>query len=289
MLVAQRGTSGTIPAGTSGYTADGWIVGAAGAAGIWARGVGSTGGNGTLAGALEIAGGAGTSDTFVRQRIESTVSVAMAAQTVTFQAQVYNPTGQPLTPTLTVRHPTAYDTWTSSVTDLAAVPLQTIAPNRWGQVAYVFTANFGVYLGMEVTVDVGSALASPGQLYFTGADLRVTPGATSGQATTVPALETRPPAVEATICKRYYNASTEQYGWQGNVVNGGGYFVSVHLDTPMRTTPAITVTPQVQAGFPAAYANFQGVGPTGFSVQYVANATYNAAFYWFTWTASADL
>lgn len=205
MDIWQRGTSGTV-AGSTATTADGWIVGNAGANVSWARSSGRSGGLTTYS--LEIIGLASVSDAFVKQRIESVIAAlnmnATTAQ-MTFQAYVFNSTGASITPTLTVNHANAVDNFSAVTTDVSAVALQACPNAAWTKVSYTFAANAGSSNGLEVILDFGAALNSNAKLVLLSEfDLRVTPSAPTGLQSNPPAPELRPAAIEQILCQRYY-------------------------------------------------------------------------------------
>ena len=114
MDIWQRGAA-SITATTSGaYTADGWIVLPAGAS-VTAQ---QAGGRALTKNSLQIFGAASVTDLSVKQRIESNIAAALAGQTVTVQAQIYNNTGGSITPLLSVKHAGSQDNWTSPTTDV---------------------------------------------------------------------------------------------------------------------------------------------------------------------------
>jgi len=79
--VFQRGTSGTVSAGSPAYTADGFMVSATGTSCAWsANGAGING----SANALNLASATGLTDVLVKQRIESSVAQPLASNVCTF-------------------------------------------------------------------------------------------------------------------------------------------------------------------------------------------------------------
>jgi len=130
MDVWQRGTSGSVTAGNSAYSADGWIVGAAGATVSWGQGGVRSGGATRVS--MSITGASGVTDAFLRQRIEGSIAAPLAGQIVTVQAQVKNNTLSSITPTLTVRRAGSTDVWSSGVsTDVSGQSFQACPAGAW--------------------------------------------------------------------------------------------------------------------------------------------------------------
>lgn len=212
MDVWQRGTSGTVTT-SGGYTADGWIVVPTGASVPWAQSSGRL----LTKNALQVTGASSVTDVIIKQRIESLMAAAFCSQVVTVQAQVFNGTGGSITPTLTVKRPTAADNYASTTTDVSAVALQACPNSVWTLVAYTFTANASSFNGLEVSFDFGNNFASGAKtLQLAELDIRVTPGATAGaQNSNPPPPELRPAAIEMLHCQRYY------WRWNAGSANTG--------------------------------------------------------------------
>jgi hypothetical protein len=228
----QRGTSGTITAGTPAHTADGWAVGSTGANVTWAQ----TPGNTLSAFSVKITGNTSVSDAFLRQRIESYLCYPVANKSLIFQAMIYNNTGASITPTLTVKHAGAADNWSSPVTDVSAVSLGSCANATWTKVNYSFTAHASSGSGLEIMIDFGATLNSNAKsVQITETDLRI------GALITLP--EMRPIFAELPFNKRYYN----RLGGTTNFMIGAGEMFTtisaeiVHLfGQEMRVAPTIT-------------------------------------------------
>jgi hypothetical protein len=248
MDVWQRGTSPSLTAGTSGsqYTADGWQVNwTASASAVPAISQGS--GRLLTKNSLEVTGAANITDVQVQQRIESLVAAAFCSQIVTVQAQIYNNTGGSITPALTVKRPSTQDGWSGTInTDVNAVSLQACANGAWTQVAYTFSANSGVYNGLEIIFDFGNNLSSSGKdIQITECDIRVTPGAATGLNSSPPPPELRPVSSELPFCLRYFftfggSASYERVGL-GQALGANSANIFLQFPAPMRAAPSMTV------------------------------------------------
>ena len=264
MDVAQRGSSGSVSAGTTAYTLDRWQISATGAAAAWSQQY-----NANIAGsALRISAATGLSACTLQQRIESYVAALMAtaakgAQTVTVQFQVYNATGASITPKIAAGYASAQDNFTTVTADLAATNLQTIANGATGLLAYTFTPSSTNFAnGYQIQLQFGGALnASSGYVDVTLADIRVTPGVSVGLNSAPPLPELRDVSYEINHCQRYFvqHTSVGNYNYFGS-----GYFVSstqmrfgVLFPNQMRVNPTLTTSSNssfVCAGSPSNFS-----------------------------------
>jgi len=232
MDIWQRGTSGTITAGTPAYTADGWIASSTGANITWSR----TPGNLLSAYSLKLTGATSVTNSLLKQRIESFLCYPLASKSLIFQAQVYNNTGAAITPTLTVKHAGAADNWSSPTTDVNAQVLQSCPDATWTKVSFSFTAHASSGNGLEVTLDFGAALNNASKsVQVTECDFRI------GAVITTPEL--RPIFAELPFNKRYYN----RLGGTTNFMIGSGEMFTttsaeiIHFfESEMRAAPTIT-------------------------------------------------
>lgn len=246
--VWQRGTSGTstTTAGPATQTAaDGWYVVPTGASVAWNQ----VGGRGPAVYSLKVSGASSVTDLLVKQRIESSVAAPLAAQTVTVQAQVYNSTGNSITPSLTVKHAGSADNWSSPVTDVSAVSLQSAPNSQWTQVAYTFQANAASNNGLEITIDFGNNFGNNTQsIQITELDIRSTPGVATGINNTPPAPELRPIGFELQFNQRYFESSYNNGIAPGaatsvGCMNSMQYLSSyVQINAPFKVTKRATPT-----------------------------------------------
>lgn len=237
----QRGTSGTITAGSPSYTADGWIVGSTGANVTWLQ----AGAGASSLYVLEVTGNTSVTDTFVRQRIESYVAAELygsAAKTVTVQASIFNSTGGTITPTLTVKHAGSADNWGSPVTDVSAVSLQACTNSATTVVSYTFTTASGTNNGLEVTFDFGATLNTSGKSIFIGScDIRNTQEVNTGLNSTPPPTEVRPIQTELAFCQRYFYAFNSVNTFN-NIATGQCLTTNVGA-IPLRIPVTMRITP----------------------------------------------
>lgn len=279
MDVFQGGTSGTVSSGTTGYTADGWMIGATGNNVTWAKGYL---GGAVNANSLYFDSIAGLTGVLVKQRIESIVANALAGQTVTVQATIFHNTGSSITPTLTVKRANAADNWGATTTEVNAVSLQSCTSGNSTVVAYTFTASTSAGNGLEITIDFGSAFNSGGkQCQITKCDIRATPGVSTGQNNYPPAVESRMPHVELAFAMRYYQKSfpiattPAQNAGSGGSVScvssaAASFGATIILPARMRGTPTVTTyNPS------ASNANWRDVTAGADRVASVSNASEN--------------
>jgi len=240
----QRGTSMTVS--TSGqYAADGWFVAPTGHSVT----VSQVAGRLLSVNAMKVLGASSNTDVQIKQPIESYLAAALAGQQVTLQFEFYNSLATSVTPTLTVKHPSAQDNYGSSVTDVSAASLQACPATSWCLESYSWTASASSALGMEVVADFGNNWGNASYYFeFAEADLRVTPNVPTGLVSAPPSPELRPYPSELVLDRTYFRTS---YG--NNVAPGtathasmvavfsegtAGDGVGVNFDTPMRATPA---------------------------------------------------
>ena len=98
---------------------------------------------------------------------------------------------------------------------------------------------------------------------------------------------------ELALCQRYYQASSETTGnllfFSGHVDSGATYFAKEKLTVPMRAAPTVTVGSEVGkdgfAGAPSvSWQTTQSIRSSN-----TANANSNQGYYFFQYTASAEL
>lgn len=246
-----NGTSGSVTTsatGTAAITAGRWAAIATGATITWAQDTTVTNGSPF---SLKLTGNTSVTDIVLSQRIEAAESRTIAGKRVTFQASIYNNTGGSITPTIATRYAGANDDFTTPSSDIAATNLQACANGSWTTVAYTFDVSASATTGYEIKIDFGNNFgANTKYVRVAAADLRVTPGLTTGTNSTPPSPEFRDAASELARCSRYFQASYDNGttpgtstalglvgGGQGNgVVNS---IVTVYLSPAMRAAPTI--------------------------------------------------
>ena len=259
----QRGTS-SLTASTSGaYTADGWIVKQTGSAHTCAQ---ATGTNGTLY-ALKCMGGTGNTDTQIYQRIESNMAAPLAGNTVTVQWQYQQNTGASVTPEVSTCYASTQDNFATCTGDLSTTSLSACASGSWCTESYTFTISSSASNGYQVMLDCNTALTSAQSCQITAADIRMTPGISTGINSYPPPPELRPIGAEMPLNYRYYFAMSG-LKWYGNIVdtNDTARHLSFAWPVVMRATPTIsqtwsagtTNTPDSLTAYGAAISTFIG-------------------------------
>jgi hypothetical protein len=242
MEVAQRGTSGTITAGTGAYTLDGWSVSPTGANISWQLAGAVTIGSTYCGNSLGLLGASGLTGCTVYHRIETAMAGQIAGKRVTVQFVISNQTGASITPTIATYYPTAPDNYTSVVSDLGVTSLQAIASGATATVAYTFNTNSLATRGYGFDLAFNSQLNGAGKnVYISAADIRVTPDAPLGLNNAPPRPEYRNRANEQTLCQRYYEVG-RVYGY--NTAGGAGNSRAAYHPFRVfkRTTPVISVS-----------------------------------------------
>jgi hypothetical protein len=225
----QRGTSITVAPGAPVYVADGWMVGCTGASVVVSQ-VPSIG-RGPFG--LKITGQAGVTDCYLLQVIESVTASPLASQADIVQAKLLNNTGGTITPTLTLKHPGAADTWASSSIDVSLQPLQPVANAATVQLSYFGTLPAGWVNGGSVRLSFGNSLNGALKSVTVGDyDVRV------GAPPTVPLPELRNIAVEFLESQRYLPGlmprAAANAGPGGVVVDNTDAGLSIPYFTPAR-------------------------------------------------------
>lgn len=205
MEVAQRGTSGSVTAGGGAYTLDGWVVFSTGANVSWQQATEVFAGSVYASNSLGLLGAASLSACTVYQRIESGISAQFAGKRVTVQFLISNQTGAALTPQLGTYYPSAIDNYTTTVTDLSVLSLQTIPSGSQAIVAYTFDVNSLATRGYGIDLHFGNQLNGSGKnVFISAADIRYTPDTPVGLNSAPPRPEYRPRGPEINFCQRYY-------------------------------------------------------------------------------------
>lgn len=243
MEVAQRGTSGSVTAGSGAYTIDGWSVAPVGANVSWQQSGSITSGNVYAPNTLGLLGASGLSACTIYQRIESSWAAQFAGKRVTIQFSIQNQTGAPLTPVLGTYYPAvSADNYGSTTTDLGSTNLQTIASGATATVAYTFDTSFFAARGYGIDLRFGNQLNGAGKnVFISAADIRYTPDTPVGLNSAPPRPEYRPLAPELSLCQRYYcvfGPVTAMFPWAS-----GTQIIRVHASFPvvMRSSPSVTM------------------------------------------------
>jgi hypothetical protein len=289
MEVAQRGTSGTITAGTGAYTLDGWAVTASGGSVSWQQAGSVLSGSTYSTTSLGLLGSSGLTACGMYQRIESNMAGQISGRRVTVQFVISNQTGASITPTIATYYPTAVDNYTSVVSDLGVTSLQTIASGATATVAYTFVTNSLGSRGYGFDLNFGSQLNGAGKnVYISAADIRVTPDAPLGLNNAPPRPEYRPIPTEIGLCE-WYLETGRVYGYG----NAGGAGNSRAAYRPFRSrkrtaSPAVIVSNITYGGAGANSLVVEQVDSTFFGAR-VTTTTSGSFVVDFDFLASSEL
>lgn len=241
MMVWQRGTTGLAAAASLAKpcvaTADGWCVAQTGAQATCSQGAGT---NGALF-SLGCIGVASNTDTQFTQRIESYDAAVLAGTIVTVQFQYKQTSGSTVTPKVSAGYASAADNFTTVTSDLAATSLTACATATWCTESYTFTVSVSASQGYQVTLDCNTALTAAQSCSITAADIRVTPGVTTGINANPPAPELRPIAEEISRNQRYYEVQNLPTGIiNAAFVNATSNFIgAMSFLVAKRSTPTV--------------------------------------------------
>lgn len=243
MEIAQRGTSGTVNAGASGYTLDGWAVNPTGANVTWQQANEVVAGTVYASRSLNVAGATGLTGLTVYHRIISTAAGQIAGKRVTIQFLISNQTGAALTPALSTYYPASTaDTYTSVTGDLATTNLQTIASGGQAIVAYTFNMNSLATRGYGIDLTFGGQLNGSGKnVYISAADIRYTPYAPLGLNNAPPRPEYRPTSIEMPLCQRFFEAG-RGYGFGDAGGAGNSRAIMYPYASPKRIAASVNVS-----------------------------------------------
>jgi hypothetical protein len=96
---------------------------------------------------------------------------------------------------------------------------------------------------------------------------------------------------EQAACQRYYEKSDSAIsGWSGQSNNTSLYYALNSFQVQKRTSsPTITTTTTTVFGFASSNPTAEAINQTGFRSYKTSNATTNGAYFFYTWTAEAEL
>ena len=287
--VWQRGTSVVAPS-TGAYTADGWQISWLGAAPSISRG-----GQLKLSNSSGIVNGiAGNTSSTFTQRIESNIAASLGpktnAQSVTFQATVFNNMTAAIVPQISVLVPTAVDNFAATTTLLAATNMQSCPGNgAVTTIAYTFSvpAN-GVVNGLSLNVAFGAITAN--FVAMTDCDLRATPGIPVGLNNNPPPPELRPTAMELAFCQRYYEAHIgDLMSMNLTGCTNQPFYKHTTFKATKRAVPTMTFVNGGASGFAAVAPTLNTVNADGVTWTINAASALINAYVTCNWTASAEL
>jgi len=248
----------------------------------------------------------GSGDTFsVYQAIEgfniADLSWGTAnAKTVTLSFCVYSSLtgtfgGAIVAPSFAFSYPFSYsvptaNTWTTISVTIAGPTTGTFgATNGSGFNVFFGLGSGATYSGTAGAWASSSALTATGAtsvvgtngatFYITGVQLEVGTAATP--------FERRQYGQELSLCQRYYE--TGYNIWSGYTNGSSPYYISTNYKVTKRSAATLSFSGLSASGFPAVAPTVGNTDTQQFRADPVSNGSSTAAYYQFTWTASAEL
>lgn len=266
----------TVGAGTSATGPDGHTLAATGAGLVWAiLGPGFSGGPEGRLNCLSLSCAPGLTDVVVRERVEAIVAARAygnAAKRVTAFMQIWNQSGNTLSPKLTVKHAGGADDFSSPVTDVSAVALSAVPNNGILTLAYSFDSIAGTDNGLEVDWDLGAGLnAASGSVFIGEVGLMVTPGFPIGVCVSPPVIYAPPIEQDFDSAQRFLPAFGKETGPIGHGIATSTTVAGIYV--PFRTRARSSPTSLTIA----TVANFELVDMTGTDVAATTALTFKNA------------
>ena len=208
--VAFLGNSGSVASGATAYTLEGWLISATGIAAAWSSFTKPIWpGTHSKDCRRPIPVGLLASPNISKSGIAAELlDVSSGPRAITVQFAIYNGTSSAITPTLSTGYASTRDAFGTVTADLAATSLQSIAAGTAAVVAYTFTPNVYLVFGYQISLNFGSALnASSGFVQIGRADVRATPGLSTGLNSSPPTPELAPLDAAVRQCQRYFETT----------------------------------------------------------------------------------
>ncbi|MGS3129991.1 hypothetical protein ACB295_12290 [Aeromonas caviae] len=236
--IAQRGTSGTIAAGHTAFTADRWFVETYGSSVDWVVYSYATGYP-----TFYLMGGSGNTSIGLNQRIEAANCVNLPGNKVTISFHLYgNPAagsgGVVVTPYLFTASSTD-DFSATAPTLIVTFPAVNVIEGSKSVVATSVALPASAAKGLQLQVEIRGLDAASKHVAFLDVQLEV------GEVATP--FEYRPFQTELALCQRYFVNKRTTYVGAMPVNNGVFAFVCEH-PVPMRTTPTLIWNEGYNAG-----------------------------------------
>lgn len=272
MRVAQRGGSGTIPAGSHAYALDRWNIYSNNQPINWSQQGGPTGANGN---SLYINGAAST-DVIVRQRIEAKDCVDLngANAVLSFYLYGFNAGGVSIVPSLNT--PNSADNY-SNITGIKIGPIIAVPGTTFTRYEVQFDAlPISVLNGLEVAFTSAGLNASAA---FAIANVQLEVG---GVATP---FEARPYGEELLLCQRFYE---QGYFYSSGYVGAaaGQVLSAIKFSADKRVAPTVSFSGITYSGCSSISAFGPKVNTTWVQVTGLVTST---AYAHGTFTANAEL
>ncbi len=165
-----------------------------------------------------------------------------------------------------------------------------------------YTAGIYITWGLGAGASVSGTAGSWGSTLYRSATGATSVVGTSGatfyitgvqleKGSTATPFEYRPYGTEFALCQRYYEtSSTNSLFWSGNCVNTVNYLVSERYSVTKRASPTVTlVNKGSSSGFNANNAAVSDGSVDAFYINNTATSSVDGAWYYASWTASAEL
>ena len=228
--------------------------------------------------ALKLTQSVASAQVVAQQPLESQLAIPLAGQTIIVSAYVAASASTNFT----------IDLGQSTSTDVAAAgswtftsgTTQNVATTSYVRVSQTFTVS-GTSKSLMPRISMTS-LGSGNSFYISGVQMEIS---------AVPTQFTRAGGTiqgELAACQRYFLSNSQVITWQGNATNTLGYTVSTTFPVQMRSAPTVTASAVNQSNFNGTPTASQ-ITTGGLNASETCTGTANAAYYQFTYTATAEL
>ncbi|WP_429060930.1 hypothetical protein [Aeromonas hydrophila] len=270
MQVAQRGGSGTVPAGSNTYTLDRWNVYSNNQTVAWSQQGGPSG----ASGASLLFNGAANTEVIIRQRIEARNCLELVGNKVTLSYYLYGQSAAAVKVTPSLNVPTAADNFTGISLLQSAQPVTVPGP--------VFTKFSFTFDALPASVLNGLEVAFTTNRFNTGAVLAISNVQLEVGEVATP-FEHRSYGQELAVCQRYF---VQPHGTSKYIHYKKLTWASVPVFFPvrMRAAPTVAVSNLTSLG------DVTGYGLNSFEDRFFYSfANGNEGCLETNWTASAEL
>jgi hypothetical protein len=297
MRVSQRGTV-SVSAGSPAYTLDRWRINPTGASTSVTQG---TVGFGNQTYALQLNGATSLTNVEVQQRIEQANCYDLLSTNVTVSFWMYTNKSTGVSGAqLSLVAPSAADNWSSQISGSATTyTIPSFAQNTATFVSYTFTTNANVANGLGILINTNTATVSGEWVQITGVQLE--------KGSTATSFDYRPYGTELQLCQRYYEKSYSMASIAGASTNTGkgSFNVGAAANTFWRWTQNYRVSKRADSTFTiysttGASGNVRLNNASDLAVStedagenataiFVSRNASLGDFFWWQWTASAEL
>ena len=229
----------------------------------------------------------------VSQKIESVRTLANQTATISFWAKTSSGTPQ-TSVSLQQNFGTGGSPSATVITKLAPFTLST----SWARFSVTTTVpsingktigTAGDSLNIDIWASAGSGLSLYSDIGVQNATIQIWGvQIESGSVATPFQTATGTIQGELAACQRYFLSNSQVITWQGNATNTLGYTVSTTFPVQMRSAPTVTASAVNQSNFNGTPTASQ-ITTGGLNASETCTGTANAAYYQFTYTATAEL